>query len=127
MAVHEDLVIPQGKSWVGPTWALLAGLSSPYDLSGKTVRAQVRTWDRTEELYLWSTDDGNIAVFTGVTVDLGNGETVETTAIALKVTPAESAAWEWRTGVYDVEIADGDDVWPVVELSAVRIGPEVTR
>lgn len=140
MALHdEDLVIPQGKSWIGPMWALLDEDDGPYDLMGKTVRAQVRESPRSPTvLYEWSTDDGTVVVFAGVAVELDDGTTVTTSAVALMVKPSTSSAWSWRVGVYDVEVSptppasgepdDGDDdVWPIVELSTVRVTPEVTR
>jgi hypothetical protein len=129
VALHEDLVIPQGKSWTGPMWALLAPDDGPYDLTGKVVRAQVRESPRSQTvLYEWSTTAGTIAAFTGVVVEMDDGTTVTTSAIALTVKPSVSAAWSWRVGVYDVEVDEGGDtVWPVVEPSAVRLTLEVTR
>lgn len=129
MALHEDLIIPQGKSWVGPMWALLGPNDEPYDLAGKTVRAQVRESPRSPTvLHEWSTDDETIAIFTGVTVELDDGTTVNTAAVALTVKPAESTAWGWRVGVYDVEVEeDPETVWPIVDPSSVRVTQEVTR
>ncbi|WP_028924182.1 hypothetical protein [Pseudonocardia acaciae] len=135
MAVREDLVIPQGKSWVGPTWALIGEGNTPVSLAGKTARAQIRpTAQDAQVLHEWSSERGNIDIRedTPVTVTLADGAelVVRTAAIALTVTPRESAAWSWRVGVYDLEVTDTvnpDMVWAVVEESAVRVAPEVTR
>jgi hypothetical protein len=135
MALREDLVIPQGKSWVGPLWALLGEDNAPVSLDGKLARAQVRESARDAlVLHEWTTTKGNIAIYDDVVVtirlDDGTDLPVRTTAIALTVKPTESTAWAWRSGVYDVEVADlanPDDVWSVVEESAVRVASEVTR
>lgn len=128
MALHDDLVIPQGKSWVGPMWALLDANDAPYSLAGKSIRAQVRETSRAPSvLHEWTTEAGNVATFNDVPVELDDGTTVTTVAVALMVKPDESAAWEWRMGIYDVEIVDGADVWPLVEPSAVTVAGEVTR
>jgi hypothetical protein len=134
VALHEDLVIPQGKTWTGPLWALLGHDNAPVDLTGKTVQARVRaTVTDTVVLHEWSTALGNVLVASAaVTVVDGNGwsSVVDTAAIALTVSPLVSQAWRWRTGVYDVEVhnpADLTDVWAIVEPSAIRVVPEVTR
>lgn len=134
MALHEDLVIPQGKSWVGPTWALVLD-GGPVSLSGRTVKAQIRPTARDAQvLHEWSTAAENVRVLSGVTVtvehDDGTTSEIQTDAIALTVTPTESTAWSWRSGVYDVECTsttDPEDVWSIVEESAVRVASEVTR
>lgn len=133
MALHEDLVIPAGKSWVSPTWALLLD-GEPVTLTGRTVKAQVRESARDSQvLHEWSTTAGNVRVVTvTVVVENADGSTseVETAAVALTVKPSESAAWAWRVGVYDVEstsTTDADDVWPIIEESTVRVASEVTR
>ena len=133
-ALHEDLVIPQGKSWVSPLWALLGENNTGVELGSRVVRAQVRETPRDAQiLHEWSTVKGNVQVTNPVTVTLTAEDgttTVQTVAVALTVKPSESSAWAWRTGFYDVEItnpADPDDVWSVVETSSVRVDPEVTR
>lgn len=126
MSLTEDLVIPQGKTWIGPIWALLNDLGGPYDLTGKTIRGQARPAARESPvLYEWSTTAGNIVV-TDVTVEV-DGVPVETVAVALKVAPAVSSAWAWQSGVYDIEITDGTDTWPLIDPSTVLVTAEVTR
>lgn len=135
MALREDLVIPQGKSWVSPVWALITDIGGPVTLAGRTVKAQVREDSRDAQvLWEWSTVRGNIAVYDEVTATLENedGTTTEvvTVGIALTVKPSESTLWSWRSGVYDVEVTnliDPEDVWSIVEPSAVRVVGEVTR
>lgn len=133
MTIRADLVIPQGKAWVSPTWALVAEDGGGMSVAGRVVRAQVRESARDAlVLHEWSTTIGNVIVST-VTVELENDDgpyEIETDAIALAVKPTESAAWPWRAGVYDVEVtnpANPDDVYGVVEESAVRVAAEVTR
>lgn len=131
MALREDLVIPQGKTWTGPTWGLLGQDGSPVSLAGKTVKAQVRPSPRdVAVLHEWSTTAGTVAVYSNVSAVLEDGTEVTTAGIALMVKPSVSRAWTWHSGVYDVEVTDDADpelVWSVVELSAVRVEPEVTR
>lgn len=135
MALREDLVIPQGKSWTSPLWALINEDGSAVSLAGRSVKAQVRQTPRDAlVLHEWSTAAGNVAIFDPITVEValedGSTAQVETVAIALRVKPSESAAWSWRQGIYDVECTsttDPDDVWSVVVPSAVRVATEVTR
>jgi hypothetical protein len=134
MALHEDLVIPQGKTWTGPIWALLTHDNTAVDLTGKTVHAQVRATVRDSVvLHEWSTELGNVEIATAtVTIvdEAGEPLDITTAAIALTVRPTVSSAWSWRSGVYDVEVhnpLDPDDVWSVVDRSNVQVDPEVTR
>lgn len=128
MALHEDLVIPQGKTWVGPTWALLGEDNSPMSMVGLTVKAQVRATARDAQvLHEWSTAAGNVLVREPLDIEF-DGTTIATAGFALTVAPAVSTAWAWRTAVYDVEVTNPDGtVWGIVEESAVRVLPEVTR
>jgi hypothetical protein len=132
VALREPLIIPQGKSWTGPVWALLDHDGAAVDLTGLSVRSQVResVGDPTV-LHEWTTERGNVEVSTATVSTIVDGVATDvlTAAVALRVHPVESAAWEWRTGVYDVEVHDSTSavVWSVVRPSPVRVEAEVTR
>lgn len=49
--------------------------------------------------------------------------------VQLSVLPAQSSAWTWKRGVYDVEIFDSANPPRVVRIveGAIAVSPEVTR
>lgn len=110
--LKDTLVIVQGASW-GRAWPItLAG--SPIDLTGWTVKAQVRpVVEDSTVLYEWSTAAGNAST--------------ANSSVALTVAPTVSSAWTWYNGVYDVELTSPDGtVYRIVEGDVV-ISREVTR
>jgi hypothetical protein len=85
----------------------------PVALSGKTARGQIRSHAASPTvLYEWSTADGNLA--------LDEGDVIIT------VPAADSAAWTWRTGQWDLELDDDGTITRLVD-GQVIIHPEVTR
>lgn len=108
----DDLVILQGATW-GVIIPVLAAGGGPADLAGWSVRSQVRS-NRSSAtvLHEWTTVAGN------ATIDESN--------VVLTVDADESSAWEWTSGVYDVELFQGDIVHRIKQGS-VRVDPETTR
>lgn len=49
-------------------------------------------------------------------------------SVVIAVTPAQSSAWTWRSGTYDVEIVNADASLTLrVAQGSVQVSPEVTR
>jgi hypothetical protein len=84
------------------------------DLSGSTARGQIRSHAAAPTvLYEWSATALNLA-FDG-------------NEVVLSVPAADSSAWSWRTGAYDVELEDTDgNITRLVEGHVV-VHPEITR
>ena len=107
------LVIQQGTTW-GVSWPITDAQGNPLDVSGSTVRAQIRpSKDSGEVLHEFSTEAGNAVA--------------EQNAVTLSVQPATSSAWSWRNGVYDVELTDSTGRVARIAEGTVTISPEVTR
>jgi len=110
---HDDLTIPQGTTW-GMSWPIVDDSGVPVTVDGWTVRSQIRdSVTATAVLWEWSTDDGT-------------AEAVADTVI-LRLTPAQSSAWTWRTGLYDVELVDPDGEVFRLTQGRVTVDREVTR
>lgn len=83
------------------------------DPTGGTILAQVRVRHTSEEvLHEWSTALGNA--------------TVDADGVTLMVPAAVSETWDWRTGVFDVELTLGGETYRLDEGTVV-VEPEVTR
>ena len=112
-----NLLIKQGTSW-GWSWEVLdPNTGDPMDLTDWTVRGQVReSLSSTSVLYEW---DSELTPVANAVVSLGKVE--------ILVTPAESRAWVWTSGRYDIELTN--PVGKVVRISqgSVRVSREVTR
>lgn len=112
---RDNLTIPQGTTW-SLQWPIAEEAGSVLDVTGWTMRAQVRhTPSSTTVLHEWSTALGNA--------------TVTPDYIEIRVSAEESTAWEWiyDNAVFDAEVtlANGE----VVRLSqgSVTVSPQVTR
>lgn len=107
-AVTTDLVIEQGADW-SHGWLVIVN-GDPIDATW-TARAQVRpSAEATVVLYEFAptvNPDGSVV---------------------LGVDAAESAAWDWRVGKYDLEVESADaSITLRVAQGAVKVSPEVTR
>lgn len=106
------ITIPQGTSW-GIAWPILQD-GEPADLTNWTVLAQVRdTAESADVLHEWGSLRANVSTENG--------------RVTLFVAPADSAAWTWRRGVYDVELTDPNGVVYRISEGPVYVSPEVTR
>lgn len=112
-AAH-DITIYQGATLRMPLRWLSgpAGAVVPVDLTGYTVRAQLRRRASSPEI---------LATFTCVITDAADGR------FELSLSAVTTAAIAARAGVYDVElVSPGGDVYRFLE-GAVSISHEVTR
>lgn len=109
-----NITIEQGATFsLVVTWEDSAG--SAVDLTGRTARMQIR--DRvaaTDTLIELTTENGRIAL----------GGAAGT--ITLTITAADTAALDFRSGVYDLEIVNGAVVDRILE-GEVELNKEVTR
>lgn len=113
MSTTTRLVIQQGTTWA-ISWPITDEQGSPLDVTGYTVRSQVRpAKDADEVLHEFSTELGNAVA--------------EQNAVTLSVPPATSSAWTWRSGVYDVEVVDPQGRVARIAEGTVTVSPEVTR
>lgn len=112
MSTPTHLTIPQGTTW-GIAWPITES-GSPKDITGWTVRAQIRAPGFGHAvLHEWSTTLGNA--------------TVAGSAVTLLLTPGVSAGWAWDFGVYDVALTSpAGEVFRIAE-GTVYVSPEVTR
>lgn len=107
------LTIPQGTSWE-VRWPLQDASGTASDLTGWTPRAQARTslTDLTL-LHEWTVAAGNISI-------VGS-------SISMRLSPAVSSAWLWRTAVFDVELVHTDGRVARIGRGELIIDPEVTK
>lgn len=107
-ALRSNLTIEQGTTW-SHGWSVTYN-GDPIDDTW-TARGQIRASSRSEEVLHdfdpTVNDDGSVVV--GVDAD-------------------DSTAWEWFSGVYDVEVVNANEsvVLRIAEGS-VLVSPEVTR
>lgn len=112
-ALERDLTIEQGTTWAHGFGVTVNG--TPIDDTW-TVQSQIRSRVDTDVvLHEWSTTIGNAAVVDG--------------AVTLTLDPAESSAWAWRTGHYDIEVTSPDaHIFRLrVAQGVIRVDAEVTR
>lgn len=87
---------------------------APVDLTGYTARATVKDRVGGTELFSFTTENGRIAIDTSLC-------TVHLTASA-----ADTAAFTWRRGVYELEMVSGTGVVTTLAYGAVLVTAEVT-
>lgn len=111
--INATLVITQGATWERRWHITDPETGEPRDLTEWSARGQIRAdHSAAETLYEWTGD--------AITCDI-NGD------VTITVTPAESSAWAWRDGVYDIELVDAGGRVTRISQGAVRVSPEVTR
>lgn len=112
-----NLKIEQGATFSLPiTWKAGSPTPVPVDLTGCTARMQIRQkLTDTAILVALTTENGRI--------ELGGSAGT----IALLLTAVETAAFQWVTGVYDLEIAFPDDTVRRLLQGNVAVSKEVTR
>ncbi|MGW0486215.1 hypothetical protein [Nonomuraea sp. NPDC003214] len=116
-AAAYDLLIEQGTDYEC-RFILTQGVDKePIDLTGAQVRAQIRTNHSAAAPLLH-----DLAAAGHLTI------TDAAAGIATMLIPgAVSAAWEWRVGVWDLELVDAGGRPLRLLRGAVRVSPEVTR
>ena len=111
-AVEYDIEIEQGSDWAYQ-WPVNDG-GTPLDLTGWTVRGQVRSRHSSPDvLHEWSTTLGNATVASG--------------SFTLSVAASASSAWTWKKGVYDIELVSPEGTVYRVLQGEIEVDPEVTR
>jgi hypothetical protein len=113
--IVADLVIEQGTTW-SVRWVVSdPDTGVPLNVSGWTVRSQVRDPIESDVvLHEWSTAGGTI------TADASGN-------VTLLVAPATSSAWAWVRGRYDVELISPQSEVTRLAQGRVRVSHEVTR
>jgi hypothetical protein len=117
-----NLVIPQAADWPGVNYPIIGPDGQPYDLSGCSARGQIRPYPGSDEIYFtWST-----------TPTSGQGLiTLTDTTLNIRILAAESAAWAFTQGAYDILL--NNPAAPVglrtsrVAMGSVTVSPEVTQ
>lgn len=112
-----DFTIEQGASFTREIiWKNNAAVPVPYNLTGFTARMQVRSSITAPAILLeLTTENGRVSLGTS------NGK------ITLILTAAETAAFAWITGVYDLEIIDVAGKVTRLLKGTVAVDPEITR
>ncbi len=116
-AATYDITIEQGATFLREfNWKRDTGSGYlPVDLTGYSARMQVRAKvSASTILYEATTTNGKLVL------DPLAGK------ITLSIGPDESAAWKWRSGVYDLELQLGSVVTRLLQ-GTVTVSPEVTR
>lgn len=107
------LTIPQGTTWAAQ-WPVEDSEGVPVDVTGWTVRAQVRATIMSDfVLHEWSTTAGNAEAGSGV--------------VAIRVTPNESYVWAWRHGYFDVMLTSPDGERIKLDGGTIMVDAAVTR
>lgn len=113
-AGKQDIYIESGATWsLTFTWRDSNG--NPINLTGYSARMQIRPGVEAEAT-IASLTDGS-----GLTLGGAAGTIVAT------LSATATAAITATTGVYDLELQDGDGVVTRLVEGAVTISPEVTR
>lgn len=106
-----DLIIQQGTD-SGYAWPILTSDGEPFDLTGYSARAQVRTRNG-NKLYEFSTSLGNIIIAIN--------------QIILTWTSIATATWDWSGGVYDLELISPLGAVRRIDQGWITVVREVTR
>lgn len=111
--IYETLVIRQGATFER-RWRITDSTSgAPRDLTAWSARGHIRAHTSdVDTLFEW--------IGSGIGCD-ANG------FVTISVTSAESTAFAWRDGVYDIELVDPTGRVARIAQGAVRVSPEVTR
>lgn len=114
-AATYDFEIEQGSTLIRPiVWKDSSG--NPINLSGYSAKMQVRQSVSSDDVLLeLSTANGKI------TLGTTNG------TITLVLTATETAAIQWRSGRYDLELTSSGSVVTRLLQGVISISKEVTR
>ncbi|MGA4995867.1 hypothetical protein [Nonomuraea bangladeshensis] len=117
-AATFDMLIEQGTDYdYVLTVRSQADGRPPLDLTGCTVRAHVRAHHGDDAPLLYDLATGGGLAIT----DPPGGK------VTLHIPATTSAGWEWRVGVYDLELVDAGGRPLRLLAGAVRVTGEVTR
>lgn len=135
-ALRVDLGFRLGDTWAAPeAWSVLYN-EDDIDLAGNgwVVTAQARTQDGGTVLAEWSTTNGRVLVERAM-VDTLDAEgnvvgSVETDAVRIHHSAADSEGWAPFVGVFDCQITHGDPSNPeryTLAEGTIRARRDVTR
>lgn len=114
-AVKYDFTIEQGATTVKPfVWK--SGEGVPVDLTGSSVRMQVRRSPSSSDVLLEASTEND-----RIQLDATNGK------FTLVLSATVTAALNWMTGVYDIEVTSADDTVTRLVQGTITISKEVTR
>ncbi|MFD9948826.1 hypothetical protein ACFWYW_46755 [Nonomuraea sp. NPDC059023] len=116
-AAHYDLLIEQGTHYERLLRLTSRESGAALDLTGCVLRAQVRVRHSAPDVLYELTQANGRLVITDAAAGLAQ----------LTIPAADSAAWPWRAGVYDVELVDAGGRPVRLMKGAVIVSPEVTR
>lgn len=115
-AAKLKLSIDQGATFTKTVTWKTGKPAVPVDLTGATARMQVRaTLEATAVLVDLTTENGGITL----------GDAAGT--VVLRIEAAATAAYAWRSGVYDLEVRFSDGTVRRLFSGSVSVSPEVTR
>lgn len=115
MTTTYDLTIEQGAT-LYQQFRWLDGDNEPVDLTGYTARMQVRRKKSSDDVLLSATTENGY-------IELGGDEGT----ILLNVPAAITAALDFKTGVYDLELVASDGFVDRFLEGSVTLSKEVTR
>lgn len=112
-ALHYDIRLNQGET-SSLIFPVLDQFGAPVNITGWTGKAQIRSAPGIPTvLYEWSATAGNL--------------TVAGTTVTLRVAAADSSAWTWCSGEYDLILTDTNgNVYRIAE-GAVTVDPAITQ
>jgi len=114
-AVTYDFVIEQGTT-LQKIFVWKDSEGSAIDLTGYTARLQIRPTVRSDSIYLDATTENGF-----LQIDAANGK------VTLTVSATATSAFDWATGVYDLELEDSSGVVSRLSQGAVKVSFGVTR
>lgn len=116
-AAYWKILVDQGETWRLTLRLTDHDTGDPLDLTGYTARMQVResTTSPSPLVSLTSAPGGGITI------------TPSTGTLALFIADDVTASWQWRYGMYGLEIeSPGSDTTPLLK-GEVEVSAEVTR
>lgn len=108
----DDISAAAFKAYRGPSGYL--AYYTPPDLTGFTARMSIKDQIDGVLLHSLTTENG------GITVSAADD------TIFLEISAEDTAAFEWKKGVYDLEMVDPDGVVTAILKGAIHVTPEVT-
>lgn len=109
-----NIVVLQGTD-SGIRWLVNDSDGVPYDFTGWTIRSQVRALT------------GSAAVLHEFSDTLGNATLGSNGYVSLFWAHAETTAWTWAGGVFDIELTSPDGKVSRLDSGRITVRPEVTR
>jgi len=123
LAARVDITIEEGATFECP-FSWLDSSGNPHDISGWDIRMKIRPTKQSATVLAEGSYDGGTDTPSGVIVisEDGAGGT-----ITIYMSPTNTAALDFTTAWYDLELEDGDaDVYRIAE-GKVTLSREATR